>query len=286
MLKMTIGPTRIAPSVLEHMSAPPPAITDRAFLNVLGQCLRDLRTILGASGGQSFIIPGTGTMGMEMLAASFLPAGSSVLVASTGFWGDRWAVICQRLGLDVTHLTCAPGAHPDPERVEATLREKSCRALFITHVDSSSGVLADVKLLSELARRHDALTFVDGMAAAGVEVIEQEAWGVDAYVTGTPKGLGVPAGLALVSANERATESLRRRDWDARSFALDLKPWVPVMESAELGQPGYCQSPAGNLVLALAEGLRLVLAEGLDARVERHKELTLMLHAGLEELGI
>jgi alanine-glyoxylate transaminase/serine-glyoxylate transaminase/serine-pyruvate transaminase len=286
MLQMTIGPSRIAPSVLECMSVPPPAINDPDFLQVLGQCLRDLRTILGSKDGQTFIIPGTGTMGMEMLAANVVPAGSSVLIVSTGYWGDRWAVICQRLGLNVSQITCAPGTHPDVDRVEAELSKGSCRALFVTHVDSSSGVLTDIKLLSEIAQRYGVITLVDGICAAGIEVIEQTAWGVDVYVTGTPKGLGVPAGLALISANERTTDLLKHRGWECRSLALDLRPWVPVMEAAERGEPEYFQSPAGNLVLGLAEGLRLVLAEGLAAREKRHQELSRTLHDGLEAMGI
>jgi alanine-glyoxylate transaminase / serine-glyoxylate transaminase / serine-pyruvate transaminase len=286
MLTMTIGPSRIAPSVLACMAVPPPAITDPDFLQVFGQCLRDLRTILGSTDGQSFIIPGTGTMGMEMLAASVVPVGSSVLVVSSGYWGDRWAIICERLGLKVSHLISPPGSPPDLDQVETVLSKEACRALFMTHVDSSSGLLADIKLLSEIARRYSAMTLVDGICAAGVEVIEQTAWGIDMYVTGTPKGLGVPAGLALISANERATDLLKHRRWQCRSFALDLGPWVPVMEAAERGQPGYFQSPAGNLVLGLAEGLRLVLTEGLTARVKRHQKLSGILHAGLETLGI
>lgn len=286
MLNMVIGPSRIAPSVLDRMAVPAPAITDPDFLRVFGECLRQLRIILGSRDGGSFIIPATGTMGMEMVTASFLPAGASVALVSTGYWGDRWAAICARLGLDVHTIRCAPGTGPDPEQVQSLLGNRRCEALIVTHADSSSGVLTDLQALAAIARDNGALTLVDGICGAGIEAVEQTLWGIDVYLTGTPKGLGVPAGLALISANERAMGILKGRSWECPSFSLDLKPWVPVFAAAEEGLPGYFQSPAGNLVLALAEGLRLVLAEGVDARVQRHRELTRMLHDGLAASGI
>jgi alanine-glyoxylate transaminase / serine-glyoxylate transaminase / serine-pyruvate transaminase len=286
MLNMVIGPSRIAPSVLDRMAVPAPAITDPDFLQVFGECLRQLRMILGSQDGASFIIPGTGTMGMEMVTASFLPAGVPVALVSTGYWGDRWAAICARLGMDLHTVRCAPGTGPDLERVESVIRDKGCQALIVTHADSSTGVLADLQALAAIARDHGALTLVDGICGAGIEAVEQTRWGIDVYLTGTPKGLGVPAGLALISANERAMSLLKGRSWECPSFSLDLKPWIPVFAAAEEGLPGYFQSPAGNLVLALAEGLRLVLMEGLEARVQRHRELTRMLHAGLAANGI
>jgi alanine-glyoxylate transaminase / serine-glyoxylate transaminase / serine-pyruvate transaminase len=286
MLKMTIGPSRIAPSVLEATSIPPPPITDPEFLRIFGQCLTDLNTILGTRGGLSFIVPGTGTMGMEMAAANFVPAASSVAVVSTGFWGERWAAICQRLGLEVHLLTVPIGSTPDQEQIKSLLLRKSCRALFITHADSSSGMLVDIRSLAAIAHESGALTLVDGICAAGIEAVEQTAWGIDVYLTSTPKGLGVPAGLVLLSAGGRAMNFLMRRSEQCRSLALDLASWIPVMEAAMEGSPGYFQSPAGNLVLGLSKGLQLVLAEGVEARVNRHRVLARKLHAGLTARGI
>lgn len=286
MLKMTIGPSRFAASVLQCASVPPPAITDPGFLKTFAQCLADLRTVLGSANGQTFIIPGTGTMGLEMVPSSFLRPGTPVAIISTGYWGQRWITICRRLGLEVHEIACFANRPPDRDAISRILRTKGCGALFATHADSSSGLLLDLKSCGELAKSCNALFIVDGICAAGIEAVEQSAWMVDIYITSTPKGLGVPAGIVLISSNRQATETLRSRSWEPSTLALDLQPWIGVMEAAEEGKFGYFQSPAGNLVLGLAEGLRLVLAEGIQTRVQRHQELTLRLHQGLEGLGI
>jgi alanine-glyoxylate transaminase/serine-glyoxylate transaminase/serine-pyruvate transaminase len=79
---------------------------------------------------------------------------------------------------------------------------------------------------------------------------------------------------------------LAERAWPSPTLSMDLRPWLAVMEATDRGEFAYFQSPAGNLVLALGEALRLILAEGTDVRVRRHVVCREMLHAGLRTLGI
>lgn len=283
---LVIGPTRVAPGVLEALAWPPLPINHPDFVALFRDTLGGVRRLVGATGGAAFVVPGTGTMGMEMVAASFLAPGLMVAVLSTGSWGDRWAEIAERVGLRVRRLACPPGEVVDSAAVGEQLRASGCRALFVTHVDSSTGVRADVAALAAEARAAGALTFVDGICAAGAEEVEQDAWGVDVYLASTPKALGVPAGLVLITASERAVAALRHSGTGAAAYALDLRRWLPAMAALERGRFEYFQSPAGNLVYALAEGLRLLHAEPLTARLERHETLARDLHCGLDGLGI
>ena len=286
MLNMTIGLNRVADSVLEQMRLSPPSIIDGEFLRLFAKCLVDIKIILGAHDGHSFIIPGTGTMGMEMCVSNFVSPGSSAAIISTGFWGERWAAICRRLGINVHQLTCPGGNAPDMVQVKSLLSGSSCRAVLSTHVDSSSGVLTDLQSLGAVARESGAITIVDGICAAGIETIEQSLWNIDVYLTSSHKGLGVPAGLNLISVSNNAMSSLTNRSWECPSFSLDLTSWIPVMRAAEEGTLDYFQSPAATLILGLCEGLRLVRTEGVEMRADRHHSLRQMLHAGLLTSGI
>jgi len=286
MLRMTIGPTRIAPSVLARVAIHPPAINDPEFLQVFAGCLRDTRTIHGIARGLGYIIPCTGTMGMEMLGANFAPPGSHVAVFSTGMWGDRWAESCRRLGLNVHRVPVNARGPIDYSGLANVCANNDIKAVFATHVDSSSGLIIDPGALGAITRKHGAFLLVDGICGAGCEPMQQDEWGVDVLLSSTPKAIGVPCGLVMITTNERATAYLENRLWDPVTLSLDLKPWVPVMKAHTTGGFGYFQSPAGNLVAGLAEGYRLILEEGLGPRVERHRRFTKELHAGLERLGL
>jgi alanine-glyoxylate transaminase/serine-glyoxylate transaminase/serine-pyruvate transaminase len=223
---------------------------------------------------------------MEAVVLSLLRPGVPVLVASTGIWADRWRDICLRHGVPVQAPEFPLGHAPDLAVIEDLLARNQFQAVLVAQVDSSSGVRADVATLAALAARYRALSFVDGVSALGAEHVEMDAWGVDVYLAGPSKALGASAGLAMYALGPRALALLRDRPAEPGTFALDLASWLPVMAATKRGEFGYFQSPASNLVLALAEALRLVLAEGRAQRVARHEALRDRLHAGLADLGV
>lgn len=286
MLRMTIGPTRIAQSVLAKVALHPPAINDPDFLKTFSECARDLRVVHGIERGLQHIIPATGTMGMEILAASFAPPRSRVAVFSTGMWGDRWAESCRRMGLDTHRISVNARGPIDYGALADTVTKHGIQTIFCTQVDSSSGLILDLYEIGRIAKQSGAMLLVDGICGAGAEKMDQDGWGVDVLLTSTPKAIGVPCGLVMISTSDRATDFLETRSWDPWTFSLDLKPWVSVMKAHDKGQFGYIQSPAGNLVAGLHEGLRLILAEGIGPRVARHERLRGELHAGLSKLGL
>ena len=259
---------------------------DDVYLAALSRCAQQLRVILGAPGATELIVPGTGTSAMESVAASLLPPGTGVVIASAGMWGDRWADICRGLGLRVMTAQAEPGENPELGDIADLLADESAAALLATHVDSSSGVRGDMARLAGLARASGAMFIVDGVCAAGAEPVDQAAIGADVYLTTPAKALSGVAGLAIVSLLPRAAALLESRDWTCRSYSLDLKPWLPVMRKAELGESAYFQTPAINLVLGLAEAIAMIEEEGITARIARHVRLRDRLHRGLDQLGI
>ena len=285
-LSMAIGPTRFAPSVLDAAAEQPAPLGDPRFVRTFGTCLETLSEIVGAEDGECVVVPATGTMGLEMAAASVLRPGDAVVVVSTGSWGDRWARICTRLGLDVTLLDCPAGCAPDADAIATALVRSRARALLATHVDSSSGVRLPPDALAAFAHRTGALVLIDGICAAGAEEVRQTAWGVDVYVASSPKALGAPAGLAVLSLSERVCRLLRARTWTPCSFSLDLASWLDAMRSLRNGRFLYVQTPASNLVSALAKSCVLILAEGVRERAARHRRLAAVLREQLDRLGL
>jgi alanine-glyoxylate transaminase/serine-glyoxylate transaminase/serine-pyruvate transaminase len=282
---MGIGSGPVADSVLEAMSVQPPAPDDPAFLEAFAGCLMGVRTMLGLSRGQAFVVPGSGTQGMEMLAVSLLRPGSRAVVACTGTWGQRWAEICRRHGIHVRCVVPSPGETVRPAHLARVAADIDADALLLTHVDPSTGVRVDVEACAAACPRSGMLVMVDGVCAAGAETVRQSEWGIDLYLATGQRSLGVPAGLILVGAGDRALRWLRAREWTPRTFSLDLHPWLAAMDAVACGAPCEDHAVPTNLVLGLQEALRLVLAEGLEQRAERHAVVANVLRAGLESLG-
>ena len=67
----------------------------------------------------------------------------------------RFGESFEAYGVEVTHLrAAAPGDRPTLKQVEAALSSatRPYKAVTLTHVDTSTGVLMDVKKMAELVR--------------------------------------------------------------------------------------------------------------------------------------
>ena len=285
-LLMIPGPIEFEPAVLAALGAPTTSHVAPTFIDAFGQALERMRDVFCAPDGQPFILAGSGTLAMDMAAANLIEPGAKALVANSGFFGDRMGAILERYGAQVTHVRAAVGGVPDPAQVDAILAQGGYKLVNITHVDTSTGVLTDVKALAAVARAHGALVVVDGVCSVAGEELRMAEWGVDLAFTASQKAVSVPPGLALAVARPAALAAFRARKTPVGSYYADWTNWLPIMEAYEARKPAYFGTPAVNLVWALNVSLGQILAEGMDARVARHVKLGQACQAGIAALGL
>ena len=205
-LLMIPGPIEFEPAVLAAMGAPTTSHLAPEFVEAFGQALGKMRQVFLCPDGQPIVLAGTGTLAMDSAGANLVEPGDRVLVFNTGYFGDRFGALLERYGAALTHLRAAPGDRPTLDEVEHALRQGGYKLVTITHVDTSTGVLADVKELAELAGKYGALSVVDGVCSVAGEELAMSDWGVDVAFTASQKAIGVPPGLALLMVGPRAME--------------------------------------------------------------------------------
>ena len=290
-LVMIPGPIEISPAVREAFAVPPPGHLAGDVIEAFGASLEMMRRVwIAAPAAQPFIVPGSGTTAMEMAVANLVEPGDAVVVVNTGYFSDRMVEMLRRAGADVVDLTAVPGEVPHASRAAGACDDlvragRRPKALFATHVDTSTAVRCDPKPLAAIAREHGALSIFDGVCATAAERFEMEAWGADVYLTASQKAIGLPPGLALMVASERALETREARK-AAAPLSLDWRSWRPIMQAYEARKPSYFATPPTNLVLALAVGLREILADGIDARFALHDRGASAMRAAWRALGL
>ncbi len=285
-LLMIPGPINFDPGVLRAMSAPTASHVAPEFIALFGEALDWMKQVFGAPNGTPFVIAGSGTLAMDMAASNLTEPGDHAIVISTGYFGDRMANILQRYGAEVTVLRAQIGDVVSLDQIDAELARIKPKILTMTHVDTSTGVAVDVRAIAQIGRKHDALVIVDGVCSVGGMELQQEAWGVDVAFTASQKAIGVPPGLALLVASPRAMEAFQKRKTPVGSYYADWSNWLPVMQAYIARKPAYFGTPAVNLIYALHESLRQILAEGMEQRVARHKKLSAAFKAGIQVIGL
>jgi alanine-glyoxylate transaminase/serine-glyoxylate transaminase/serine-pyruvate transaminase len=267
-LVMIPGPIEVDEAVVRALGQAPKSHLDPEFIETFGRALERLRHLFQAPKGQPLIVAGSGTLAMEMAVANLIEPGDAATVVETGFFGARMAAILERHGAAVARVTAKPGGVPALDDVARAL--DGCKLMAVTHVDTSTGVLSDVRALAALARERQVLVVVDGVCSVGGEELVQEAWGVDVAFTASQKAVGAPPGLALLVASEAAIATWRARRQKVAAYYADFSEWLPIMHAYEARTPRYFATPAVNLVEALDRSLGLLLEDGLERRVQKH----------------
>jgi alanine-glyoxylate transaminase / serine-glyoxylate transaminase / serine-pyruvate transaminase len=285
-LLMIPGPVELSPGVLAAASVPPPGHTSPRLIEAFGRSIERMREVWRSGpSGQPFILAGSGTLAMEVAAANLMQALDKALVLNTGYFSERMTAILDRLGVDVTEVTAPVGEAPATGEIREALARDRFKALFATHVDTSTGVRVDPEPLCRLAREAGVLSVFDGVCATAGERFDMAEWGADVYFTASQKAIGLPPGLALMVVSERALAA--REDLILEPLLyLDWESWLPIHRAYEERKPSYFATPATSLVMALETGLGEILENGIEARLEMQARAAAAMRAAWKSLGL
>jgi alanine-glyoxylate transaminase/serine-glyoxylate transaminase/serine-pyruvate transaminase len=146
--------------------------------------------------------------------------------------------------------------------------EGRIKAVFVTHNETATGVTSDVAAVRAAldAAYHEALLFVDGVSSVGSIDFRMDDWGVDLAVTGSQKGLMLPAGLGILAVSPKALAAARTATMRRAYFEFD--------DMLAMNADGYFPyTPPTQLLHGLRASLDRLFAEGLDSVFARHNRL-------------
>lgn len=276
------GPSEIPRRVLNANALPAVGYLDPSFVALMTTVQKQLRALFLTRNHHTFIITGPGTAAMECAIDNLAEPGDTVICCVHGFFGDRMRQMLERSGVDL-HLVNTPWGQPtDLAQLEELLKKQPDTALVtVVHGETSTGVVQDIKALSELVRRSGALLLVDTVATLGGVEFRCDDWGVDCAYSGSQKCLSAPPGLSPITFSDRAMEKIRRRRTPPKSWYLDVLLNWKYWDSP----PSYHHTTCIQGMYALHEALNLLLEDGLEKRWRHTEEVAQELHALLETRG-
>lgn len=284
-LLMIPGPTPVKEEILDVMSQATVSHVDPRFVKSYQNALEYTRRLFSCD-GEVFVICGSGTLAMEMAVVNTISPGENLLVLSQGYFGERFAHLARSFHINTDVISAEWGERVDPAQIERQLAAKQYKAVTITHVDTSTGVEADLETLVPLIKKAGALVILDGVcASAGIEENMSRDYGGGAYIdvvlTGSQKAIGVPPGLAIVAFSQAA---LRARDelGQIAAYYADIHNWLPIMHDPSR----YYATPAVNMIWAYEKAMEIIFAEGLEKRYQRHRAYGTAVREALRTYGM
>lgn len=279
------GPSPVSPEVLDAMGSPTIGHLDPDFVALMDDVQRQLRLVFKASDAFAMPASGTGSAGMEMLAANLTEPGDEVLVVVNGVFGGRIAECVEFFGGKAHTVDLEWGATVSLETLEKELDRGDFQSVWVVHAETSTGAMQPrMKEIGELVHSRGALFLVDCVTSLGGAEVDLDGWNADAAYSGTQKCLSVPPGLSPVALRSHAVEKLEKRKTPPATWYLNLVKIMGYWKEKSRARSYHHTAPINN-VCALHRSLEILLDEGLDKAHARHADNADRLREGLLEMG-
>lgn len=297
-LLMGPGPIDADPRVLHALSQPLIGQFDPAMTGAMNQVMGLYREVFRTANAATFLVDGTARAGIEALLVSLVEPGDRVLVPVFGRFGHLLVEIAERGGAEV-HTVDAPwGEVVDAAAVEEAIERVQPVLVATVQGDTSTTMCQPLAGIGDACRRHGVLLYVDATASVGGNAFEVDAWHVDAASAGLQKCLAGPSGsspvtlspaaVARVTARKRVEAGIRA-DGDAepirpmiRSNYFDVAQLLDYWGERRLNH----HTEATSMLYAALECARILVEEGVDHAVERHRIHGEAMAAGVDALGL
>jgi aspartate aminotransferase-like enzyme len=257
------GPTEIRPEILAQMTRPMMGHRGKPFEAMFARIEAGLRDVLLTA--RPVYVGACSSTGFMEMAIRNVPDGP-ILSLVNGAFSERFAEVAESCRRRVERVVVPWGGTFDLNAVEDMLKAHAFVALTVAHSETSTGVLTDVRAITELAHKYGVLSVVDSVSGAGGAELMFDAWKLDFLVTGSQKAMALPAGLAFAVASTEYME--RTKNVRDRGFYFDIRQYDSY--AAKNQTPS---TPATSLLYALEAQLGDIGREGIERRWERHMRM-------------
>ena len=276
---LTPGPTPVPPEALDAMARPMIHHRTPQFQAILKEVEENLKYVFQTK-NNVLIFAASGTGAMEGTVASLLSPGDKAIVVRGGKFGERWGELCAAYGIEFIAIDVEWGKAVDPQEIKKILEEDNkIKAVYVTLCETSTGVATDIKAIADITKDTEAVLVVDAISALGAVPLKTDEWGIDVVVSGSQKGLMIPPGLAFVSLSKKAMDLAETSKLP--KYYFDFKAYK---KSIEKNDTPY--TPAVNLIIGLAEALKIIKKDGIDNVIARNKKHAQAVRAAMKALGL
>ncbi|WP_170379913.1 aminotransferase class V-fold PLP-dependent enzyme [Ruegeria atlantica] len=266
------------------------------------ECKHMLRNIWGTDNTYTFAVAGTGWSALDTMFSAVMPGDKVVAFANGTFSGIDALTLRIKAATPEEHaaspldpqaasVTVVDVPHGQPvtgELVEAALEQHKPKWAFMTHWETGSGRVNDLRGFSDACERHGVMGLVDAVSSLGVDDFSIDDYpGVAGWASCPQKGLCcLPLTYAPVSFTDAFIESLRATG--AYSYVhnplFEARHWG-IVDGQDVEKGTYHRTHSGYAVAAFHESLRLTLQEGLARRSASYKTHERVLRDAVTAMG-
>ena len=280
-LVMLPGPTNVPNKVMNAMLEP--IINHRSNdFRILYKAIIEKTQKVYQTNGDIILLTTSGTGVVEASVINLIRKDDKVIIPVNGEFGMRLADLIENWGGKVIRIKSPFGENPPFEKIEEAFdQNKDVKAIYAVYNETSTGTtLRYMDKIGELCSRNGAFFVADAVSILGGDELPVDKWNIDICVTASQKALAAPPGISPISISSKAKKYMQSNP--PPTLYLNLKRYFKYYE--ENFETPF--TPALPLFYAFDEALNIIIEEGMENRIKRHKTCAEAFYAGLDAMGL
>ena len=280
-LVMLPGPTNVPNRVMNAMLAP--VINHRSDdFRVLYKSIVEKTQKVFMTSNDIVLLTTSGTGAVETSVVNLIKKGDKAVIPVNGEFSTRLADLIDSWGGQAIRINAPFGENPPYDKFEEAFdQHKDIKALYVVYNETSTGTTVRyMDKLGDLASRKGAYFVADSVSILGGDELPVDKWNIDICLTASQKAIAAPPGVAPISISKRAKKYMQENPPPTQY--LNLKRYFKYYE--EHYETPF--TPALPLYHAFREALNIILEEGMENRIRRHRICAEAFYAGLSSLGL
>lgn len=262
MLNFTVGPVMSDPDIIEVANHSTPYFRNAEFSEIMKENEKYLLKYLNApEGSRCVFLTASGTGAMESCVMNILNNRDRVIVVNGGTFGHRFVELCELHHRPYTEVKCEFGEPLQACQLEGL---ENHSALLINMHETASGVLYDMRMVSDFCKKNHIMLIVDAISAFMADELDMSELEAAAVITGSQKALAVQPGISLIALAPKALDRVEQND--EICMYLSLKE---ALKNGTRGQTPY--TPAVTILLQIHK--RLVKIEESGGITKEHERI-------------
>lgn len=183
------------------------------------------------------------------------------------------------------------------EQIEQAIIEVKPKLVATVQGDTSTTMCQPLEGLGDICHKYGALLYTDATASMVGNDLRVDEWGIDIATTGMQKCFGGPSGMAPITVSDRAVDVMeQRKSIEAgvadgaqeittnriRSNYFDLPQIFDYWGPRHLNH----HTEATHMLYAMHEAARIIVEEGIDNVIARHRLNGMAMSAAIEGMGL